>query len=322
MHVESYQSPESVTDLYRSFQRLTVLEGTFNDTRCFQHLAILPLLESLNCTINSHELGQVDFTDQADCFPSLVRLAVGTGDLTALSIFFQHISSRNLQAVLIVEDRVVSVWYFKMLFDALAMSNFHTNLQELLVLRRPEFDTSSAFSEISSEALASLFPLSQLMILEITVDISVALDDGDLQNIAMAWPNLHTLCLVNQTVPPMPPRVTLKGLLRFTSRLPMKRIELSVDCAKLLNYAETGSIIPCPTLRHLNLCCSPILEHVDYIIAPLTLGFPSLSHFASAWARPSVGLLLSAVTRGQRDCWPRAVQRGLEPILAENKSCD
>ena len=53
IHVESYKSPESIMDLYRSFQCLTALGGAFGLTHdVFQHLATLPL-KSLNCTMTS-----------------------------------------------------------------------------------------------------------------------------------------------------------------------------------------------------------------------------------------------------------------------------
>ena len=94
---------------------------------------------------------------------------------------------------MIREDSVVSVWDLKTLFNALAVSKSCTNLQELRVLRQTRVDRSSSLSEISSETMASLFPLSQLTKLEITINNSIALDDEDLQNIVTAWPNLHTV---------------------------------------------------------------------------------------------------------------------------------
>ena len=77
---------------------------------------------------------------------------------------------------------------------------------------------------------------------------------------------------------------------------------------KLLDYAETSSIIPCPTLCYLDLYSSPILENVDHIIAPLTLAFPSLSQ-----------LSLGELEAVYYDRW-RAVRKVLGLIMAENES--
>ena len=305
--LEFYRSSESMKDLYHSLRCLTVLKGALGMTHdVFQHLATLPCLESLGCTITSEELDQADFTGQADFFPCLSHLEIGINDLMAVSRFVQHISSRNLQTVLIREDSAASVWDLEMLFDALAVSKSCTDLKELRVLREEGKQNIPSFSHIGSEMLASLFPLSQLTVLEITIKLSVALDDEDLQNIVTAWPNLHTLCLGKMPMPPIPPRVTLEGLLHLTSRLPLKEVGLSVDCTKVLNYAETGSITPCPTLLSLSLYGSPILENIDHIIAPFTLAFPSLSR-----------LRFGGIHGYYR--W-KAVERILEPIMEENRS--
>jgi len=312
-------------DLYHSFQCLTVLNADSFETDhgALQHLATLPHLRTLICTITSEEVAQADLRGQADCFPTLVRLEVDTADLIAFSRFFEHISSRNLQTVLIREDSVVDAWDLKPLFETLASSTSCAILDKLVVMRQGEIDWASSPSpcpEITSATLASLFPLSRLATLEITIDVSVTMNDEDLQNIATAWPNLHTFCFVDRTVGRIP-HVTLKGLLRFASRLPLKEIGLSVDFTKLLKYAETGSIIPCPTLRCLRLCRSPILEDVDHILAVFTLAFPSLSQLSTTWEPTGPGENLSEENEGYRDRW-KDVKKRLRPIMAENESCE
>ena len=201
-----------------------------------------------------------------------------------------------------------------MLFDALAVSKSHIHLKELRVLRHSGVEWLS-FPAITSTKLALLFPLSQLTTLEITIDNSVILNDEDLRSTVTAWPNLHTFRIVDRRVP----LVTLKGLLRFASRLPLEEITLGVDCTKLLTFAETGSIIPCPTLRHLNLCRSPVLENINHIVAPFTLAFPSLSQLSTTWELGDPGGEdLSAEDKSYCDRW-RAVRKRLVPLLHENR---
>ena len=122
-----------------------------------RHLATLPLLQSLDYRISSEELAQADMTGQADCFPSLVHLGIGTDDLIPFLTFFEHISSSNLQTFLIGQTPIARKWDLKPLFDTIAASKSRTNLKELRVeWFRPGI--SSRPSDISLATLASLFP--------------------------------------------------------------------------------------------------------------------------------------------------------------------
>ena len=169
-------SPEPIMDLYHAFQCLTVLDtNPFNLKHdALQHLATLPRLQTLFCMVPPKELAQANLTGKADCFPSLARLEVDTADLVSFLVFFQHITSRNLRTVVIGEDSVVGAWDLKPLFETLASSKSCTNLDKLLILRQDKVNWASSPSscpEISSVTLASLFPLSRLATLDITIDV-------------------------------------------------------------------------------------------------------------------------------------------------------
>lgn len=157
------------------------------------------------------------------------------------------------------------------------------------------------------------------MRLEITIDLYITWDDEDLQKIVTAWSNLHTLRLHDRSCPvwPMPsPGITFDGLCCLASQLPLKEIMLCVDLEKLPKYSKTNPIISCPTLRHLDLCVSPITPNTDRIVTRFTRAFPSLSRLSNTFG-PLIYDGYNPVDV-YRVRW-QAVERRLKSIMAENQ---
>ena len=318
-----HELPPSTVSLHSSFQSLLMLDIRPLDLphTAVRHLSTLPSLRHLTVTVSSSVLSELNLADRADCFPALIQLHVDTDDLSRFStLFFRYVSSKRLETLRVSEHNKVEVWDLEPLFEILRDHNSHSTLKELGILRA-DHDTWSQprqVSTLSSTVLASLHPLPQLTILKITTDVSVEVTDNDLKQLVVACPNLKVFRLFEQSLGNIP-SVTLNGLLYLAYHLPLEEITLRVNCTRIMNFSETGHILPCPHLRRLNVCTSPITEYFDNIISVFTFAFPSLSELRIGWRfedrfGETTGLELSSIENHYYGRW-MDVLKCLRPMM-------
>lgn len=318
-----YEVPSSVVSLHSSFQSLLALDIRPLDLpdTAVRHLSTLPSLRHLAVTMSSSVLLEANLSDRVDCFPTLIELNVDTDELSLFAtLFFRYVSSRSLETLRVTEHNQLDVWDLGPLFEILRDHESHPTLKEIGILRADHENWSQPLhvSALSSTVLASLHPLSQLTTLKINIDVSVDVADDHLKQLVAACPNLQVFRLFEQSLGNIP-KVTLNGLLYLASHLPLEEITLRVDCTQIMNFSETGQILPCPHLRRLNLCTSPITDFFDNIISVFTLAFPSLSDLHFGWhfeysLDATADLELAFTEDHYYDRWMN-VSKGLAPVM-------
>ena len=318
-----HKVPSSIVNLHSSFRSLLVLDIRPLDLphTAIHHLSTLPSLRHLTVTMSSSILSEMNLADRVDCFPALTKLNVDTDDPSRFAtLFFRYVSSRSLETLRVTEHNKADVWDMEPLFEILRDHESHSTLKELGILRGDDeyWSEPHHVSTLPSTVLASLHSLPQLTILKINIDLSVDVTDDDLKHLVSACPNLRVFRLFDQSLGNIP-NVTLNGLLYFVSHLPLEEITLRVDCTQIMNFSETGSILPCPHLRRLNLCTSPITDFFDNIITVFALAFPSLSDLYFGWhfdysLDETSDLQLAFTEDHYYDRWMN-VSKGLAPVM-------
>ncbi|KAF8062193.1 hypothetical protein FPV67DRAFT_1654822, partial [Lyophyllum atratum] len=257
------------------------------DHATFAHLAGLPQVEELAISISTAELDL--FCRQrakSDCFPSMRKLHLLTSNLATCTKLlqppdaFQHLQSLKITGT---HD---SIWNLKAFFDGMGRHKaLSKQLKELRlsILFYPGLPPRHTTPLIDLPTIEPLLSLSNLRDLSLHLDGRVDLDNSALAKMGAAWPHLEVLELEERTFGTIP-KITLTGLIPLLSSCSKLRgLALRIDATeKVSSFAQTGTLTPYPSFRHLQYCRSPIREPQS-IAAFLTLLLPNLAWLSCNW---------------------------------------
>ncbi|RDB17246.1 hypothetical protein Hypma_001763 [Hypsizygus marmoreus] len=276
--------------LHSNFHDIQTLNTrAFNTTHpVMSHLSQLPNLKTLHISITADELALFNSTDtHHENFPSLVELEIETSRLTGCAELLKSSGGGfgHLESLTINECGNEGSWDLGSFFQAAHQYLSHSKLKVLRVAKCHSLWDPPTDDEpkIDIATLAPMFSFPNLVVFQITIDVTNNLDNTALLKIATAWPKLRVFRLFEQTMDAIP-RITLSGFLHFVaSCTKLEDITLRLDARNPPTFAEHGPIVPCPQVHRFNVCTSPIGNEDFEVASILNFAFPSLQVLIIGW---------------------------------------
>jgi len=238
----------------------------------------------------------IDFTNSG--IPPLDK-DIGLKDLRSLMItapapfiqaFLPHVGSANLETFVGVAPSNPPVDKKDFLADVVA--RWKASLRRIALIHQLDPTGDNAAEELNVTALTPLFPLRKLNYVRLE-GYSMELNDGNVADLAMAWPELHTLLLPYITAGrPRPTIASLRTLAQMCSQL--RNLRIPLNTTDLAPFVSTGAPHSPPhDLHALTIASSDdpwelrdllhLARHIDYFFSKLRWVYAYEGHDADRW---------------------------------------
>jgi len=281
---DEHELSSALSNVASSFSSLEVVRCngiSWKDLNC---LAQLDVLRQLWVDLPDHINASYCPTIERNVFPELRALNMITGTLQSSVEFLRSTALDKLT------DLNISCTYVA--FNA-AIYDVSEDIQDLLSLipsQRHQLESVRVNSGVwplaplpwvlDMSVLSPYIPLRNLRILDIETHYSPALTDGDLVEMAKAWPCLEQLHLVKESGWQLPTGLTLQGivsLIQYCPRLESFSLVFDASVNHMLSCVPRrpdGTVIQNERVRYMDVCNSPIASptHVAAFLSKLLPG--------------------------------------------------
>ncbi|KAJ7175222.1 hypothetical protein C8R43DRAFT_599790 [Mycena crocata] len=238
---------ESLSLFVRGLECLKTLTIPFIDRVGLEHIAQLPNLISLTL-YNQFPMLDISVPLHSTHNPSFTKLEslnlAGTtvGALGEILSFFPHAPIKDIEATL---PKSIPSTDIAELYSALASNCSDTSLSWLRLGQETfrNFPTAVpdaaqiALCAISGTQLRPLFTFKHLQSVTLCTPVGFDLDDGTLEDLAQAWPELKSLTIDANEWVHLPSRVTLAALLPFARHCPhLSSLHLALNATVVPNW--------------------------------------------------------------------------------------
>ncbi|EGO21425.1 hypothetical protein SERLADRAFT_441776 [Serpula lacrymans var. lacrymans S7.9] len=358
--VWSSRACSTMTNLACSWKHLQSIEFCMLDEQAILRLADLPSLKEIGLAIMSPISHSNKLSVPHPVFRSLTALHITAYDLSGPISLLEMVRS-PLEEISVLLPRIPSPDALHSFYTTLSQHASPDHLKSVVVSvidRRENFELANAsavnpqmsgisYATIDIEMVRDLLHFRRIERFTVGGDFDNFLwNDDTLQELALAWPNLHILQLGDGTGPPWttPSRVSLRGLTTLLKLCPqLEHLTIVIDAGVVPSVQELGEDVVCNklieslTLLNSNVGDSSAVATFLYAILPRLVHIRPHSHLKSLrWIEVSDYLLGYALERETRSGKLESMQRlselqrivyrqteferTLDPSIVENRS--
>ncbi|KAJ7123200.1 hypothetical protein C8R44DRAFT_785528 [Mycena epipterygia] len=276
-----------ISDAVCGWQHLKDLSIANLDKTGFLHIASLSSLTKLN--LHSVKGSASPYLPECLCgptFPALKELEISCETLRFCSGIIRVISSRQFEGLSIYP---LANW------TAVAWKELHTTIHDCLDHNAfglmevsywkgtPSRPADIAPYILSSDTLRPLFAFKKLGSISFQIYPGVDVDDESLEEMAAAWPEMHSLEFGSEVLITERPRATLKSLIAFARHQPeLTSLGIRMNVSDVPEFSQVPGRRISHSLNSLNVGTSPIeLSETTGVAAFLSNLFPDLEYLFS-----------------------------------------
>ncbi|RDB17406.1 hypothetical protein Hypma_001750 [Hypsizygus marmoreus] len=254
------------------------------------HLAGMPHLRKFIFSIDPGQLVLFTRGPQSEVeFPALEELEIETGNLGDVVALLQRLGMQGLRKLTVVRAHGFwdIVWELDPFFDVVGRKAAES--QSFTVLKLvPSITTTSLplrlppISVITDKTMRPLYRCRTLEHLEMGLGSAVLVHDAGLVDMAIAWPRLRVLKLVESTTR-IWPNATFGGLLQLVSSCQaLEALSIRINGFQPVSKIALAFAVPNSRLKNFNACTSPVsgAKRTARMIRNL---MPSVSNVQFGW---------------------------------------
>ncbi|KAG6846910.1 hypothetical protein H0H93_011173, partial [Arthromyces matolae] len=284
--LESYERWDvmhCIRSLFCAFQSLRTLDISFVTLTpdVLAHLATIDTLKTLVFAALSKDLEASAFLPSlSGAYSGLQSLGIYTDESRGCAMFLSHLDLLGLHKLTISHSEE-GEWYLDEIISNLKLMTPSLRTLNLWKYKNPEdveIYTPLPPLPFTSSMLNSLLCIPTLTHLDITLDLSLELNNDDLRKIAITWPNLRYLSLPDNRLSTAA-GLTFEGLFPLIENCPdLETLIIRVDIKRdfIPDFSRSGCLGSLKHMKHLDFCTSPLWPYVEGLVPIIPLLFPRL----------------------------------------------
>ena len=272
-------------------RRLSFSDRVFLTSHAISIISTFPMLKDLRLTIIEQEVENC-VPHVGNNFPAITHLTIKAKTMKACQLMLLQLQSGTLRSLTLTRTASDARWSIRRLLITLHECNLASRLESLHIGDCPMICTSSGlwhpaskvFFKMDAHTFEYLNSFKQLHDLHIDSS-SVDLDDNNLIKLAKSLPQLRSLVFWEASDSGKVPKCTFTGMQHLIQFCPkLENLTLCIDARQIpiLATQPDGEYLSGLHLTTLNLCHS-LVRSADDVVSYLTMLFPALRRFSTAY---------------------------------------